>query len=66
MFSDSKDEITLVLFGTPDTANDLADVEHYQHVTVARPLGMVDWDLLKYVENDITASTVSGDCILFG
>ena len=66
MFSESKDEITLVLFGTADTANDLADGEHYQHVTVTRPLGMVDWQLLKYVENDVTASTESGDCILFG
>ena len=64
MFSQSKDEICLVLFGTEDTANDLADGESYEHVTLARPLGLVNWELLQYMENDIHPSNVSGDCIL--
>lgn len=56
--------MALILFGTPETANDLAGEEGYQNITVARPLGPVDWDLLKYVHNDIKSSDVSGDCIL--
>ena len=64
MFSESKDEIALILFGTPDTANDLADDDSYNNITVARPIGAVDWDLLQYVQTDIHPSTLSGDCIL--
>lgn len=56
--------MALILFGTPETANDLAGEDSYQNITVARPLGPVDWDLLKYVHNDIKSSDVSGDCIL--
>lgn len=61
MFSQSKDEIALVLFGTEGTANDLADHDNYQHVTLAQPLGLVSWELLHYVENDIQPSNTSGD-----
>ncbi len=64
MFSESKDEIALILLGTPDTANDLADGESYQNITVARPLGTVNWELLQFVENDVQPSNLSGDCIL--
>ena len=55
-----------MLFGTPDTANELADGESYENVTVARPLGPANWQLLQYIQNDIQPSTVSGDCILCG
>ena len=65
MFSESKDEIALILFGTSDTANDLADDESYNNITVARPIGAVDWDLLQYVQNDVQPSNVSGDCIFY-
>ena len=67
MFAESKDEISLVLFGTNDTANDLAEMDDgsYENITVARPLGSVDWDLLQYVLNDITPGNQSADCILF-
>ena len=64
LFAESKDEVTLVLCGTPDTANELADGESYENITLARPLGVVNWDLLNYIENDVQPSTVSGDCIL--
>ena len=66
MFSESKDEIALVLCGTPGTANDLAsDSEAYENITLARPMGPVDWGLLSYVQNEIQPSNVSGDCILY-
>lgn len=61
LFSESKDEVSLILFGTPDTANDLAAKDGYQNITVARPLGPVDWDLLKYIQNDVTSSDISAD-----
>ena len=64
MFAESKDEVALVLCGTADTANELAEDDTYQNITVARPLGPVDWNLMQYIENDIQPSTVSGDCIL--
>lgn len=56
--------MALILFGTPDTANDLAEEENYANITIARPIGMVDWDLLTYVQNDIQPSDNSADCIL--
>ena len=61
LFSESKDEIALVLFGTADTGNDLADGSNYENITVARPLRPVDWDLLQYVQNNISPGGVSAD-----
>ncbi|KAL3890820.1 hypothetical protein ACJMK2_003097 [Sinanodonta woodiana] len=63
MFAESKDEICLVLFGTPDTDNPLADGGSYENITIARPLGIPDFDFLQSVQNDIQASNVSGDFI---
>lgn len=55
MFQSSKDELALVLFGTRETANVLWDgsSDHYSHVSVARPLSIVDWQLLDFIQNDI-------------
>ena len=64
MFSESKDEVALILSGTAGTANDLANGESYQHISVARPLSIVNWDLLKYLENDVQGSDATADCIL--
>lgn len=64
MFSESKDEVSLVMFGTPDTDNPLADGDSYENVTISRPLGVVDFDFLQQVQNDITPSNTSADCIL--
>jgi ATP-dependent DNA helicase 2 subunit 2 len=57
----------LILFGTADTANELASADDptaYCNVTVARPLGPVDWELLKYVENELKPGDTPADCIL--
>lgn len=54
----------LVLFGTPDTANNLSD-NGYDNITEARPMGMVDLDLLQYVKSEIPPSNLSADCIFY-
>ena len=51
-----KDEIALILFGTRDTVNDLAADNQYQHITVAREMGLPDLNLLRYIENSIVPS----------
>ncbi|XP_064652857.1 X-ray repair cross-complementing protein 5-like isoform X2 [Lineus longissimus] len=63
MFAESKDEVALVLFGTDNTANDLADGDNYARIIVAKPLAAPSWDLLEYVQNDIQASHHTGDFI---
>ncbi|XP_022238989.1 X-ray repair cross-complementing protein 5-like [Limulus polyphemus] len=64
IFSESKDEFALVLLGTQETANNLADTEsgEYCHITVARNLKQADWKLLQFVQ-DIEVSMVSADFV---
>ena len=64
MFSESKDEIALILFGTPDTDNPLADGECYENITIAQPMDVASFELLETVQNNIQPSKVSADCIL--
>jgi len=65
MFAESKDEISLILLGTAETANDLfLGGEAYANISIARPLGPVDWDLLQYIEKDLKLGNMSADCIL--
>lgn len=61
MFAESKDEIALILVGTPGTDNPLADGESYENVSIAFPMSVADFELLKYVQNDIQPSNMSGD-----
>ncbi|CAC5383189.1 XRCC5 [Mytilus coruscus] len=46
MFSESKDEIALILFGTPDTDNPLADGECYENITIAQPMDVASFELI--------------------
>ncbi|XP_076326989.1 X-ray repair cross-complementing protein 5-like isoform X2 [Tachypleus tridentatus] len=64
IFSESKDEFALVLLGTEETANNLADTEsgEYCHITVAQNLKQADWKLLQFVQ-DIEVSMVSADFV---
>ena len=64
MFAESKDEIALILVGTPGTDNPLADGNSYENITIAHPMSVADFELLQYVQNDVQPSNVSGDCIL--
>lgn len=62
MFSESKDEISLILFGTSETDNPLVDGDSYEHVTIDRHLGIADFDLLTKVQN-IQPGDTAGDFI---
>ncbi|XP_069105553.1 X-ray repair cross-complementing protein 5-like [Argopecten irradians] len=64
VFAESKDEIAVILFGTADTDNPLADGDSYENITILRPLGVADFDLLNIIQNDIQPSNISADCIL--
>ncbi|XP_071110687.1 X-ray repair cross-complementing protein 5-like [Haliotis cracherodii] len=61
MFSESKDEVALVLFGTDGTDNPLADGDSYQNITIARPIGVADFDLLQQVKDEIQPSDTAAD-----
>lgn len=64
MFAESKDEVSLVLFGTENTANSLASGDQYQHITVHRHLMLPDFDLLEDIQNAIQPGSEQGDRIL--
>lgn len=62
LFSESKDEVCLVLFGTSDTANKLAtNHDGYFNITEAKPMGLVDLDLIQFVKTEIQPSNISAD-----
>ncbi|KAK6187037.1 hypothetical protein SNE40_006287 [Patella caerulea] len=63
MFSESKDEVALILFGTADTDNPLADGENYQNIVIGRSLGVPDFDLFELVQNNVQASDNQADFI---
>nr|XP_054759431.1 toll-like receptor 4 [Lytechinus pictus] len=60
VFSESKDEVALILFGTPGSANKL----DYDNITVERPFRLADLDLIQHIRSNIQPSQESGDCIL--
>ncbi|VDO99814.1 unnamed protein product [Soboliphyme baturini] len=55
IFTESKDEIAVVLFGTIETENPLASntETEYQHISLVRNLLMADWNLVKYIDEGI-------------
>lgn len=65
MFSESKDEVALILMGTAETDNPLDDGECYQNIVIKRPLGVTDFDLLQIVQSELQPSNTPGDCILY-
>ncbi|UYV60198.1 XRCC5 [Cordylochernes scorpioides] len=62
IFSESKDELALVVSGSPETANDLAEEDQYQNIVTVKGLGLVGWKLLNLVEQ-LQPSTTPGDFI---
>lgn len=64
VFSESKDEIALVLYGTDSTDNALAVEDQYQNITVHRHLMLPDFDLLEDIGSKIQPSSQQADCIL--
>lgn len=65
LFSESKDEVSLILIGSDETENELADADDYQNISIARPLSVVTWPLLDFVQNEISATDNIADCIHF-
>ncbi|XP_077176713.1 X-ray repair cross-complementing protein 5 [Paroedura picta] len=63
VFAESKDEISLVLFGTDGTGNSLANEDQYQHITVHRHLFLPDFDLLEDIQNVVQPGTGQGDIL---
>lgn len=61
VFSESKDEIALVLYGTESTDNALAGKDQYQNITVHRHLMLPDFDLLEDIGNKIQPSSQQAD-----
>nr|BAE38207.1 unnamed protein product [Mus musculus] len=61
VFSESKDEIALVLYGTDGTDNALAGKDQYQNITVCRHLMLPDFDLLEDIGNKIQPSSQQAD-----
>ncbi|XP_036028902.1 X-ray repair cross-complementing protein 5 [Onychomys torridus] len=61
VFSESKDEIALVLFGTDSTDNALAGEDQYQNITVRRHLMLPDFDLLEDIGSKIQLGSRQAD-----
>lgn len=62
LFLQSKGHIAIVLVGTDTTDNDLADSSgNFSHISLIRPLGPYDWDLLESFDSGFSPSYESGD-----
>ncbi|XP_067459487.1 X-ray repair cross-complementing protein 5 [Thunnus thynnus] len=61
VFSETKDELALVLFGTDSTKNSLDKDGQYQNITVHRHLMMADFELLEEIENQIHPESQQAD-----
>ncbi|KAF7653430.1 hypothetical protein LDENG_00083020 [Lucifuga dentata] len=61
VFSETKDELALVLFGTDSTKNQLDQDGSYQNITVHRRLMMPDFELLEEIEHQIHPESQQAD-----
>lgn len=61
VFAESKDEIAVILFGTDETDNPLADGDQYQNISVQRHLMMPDFELLEEIQNVIEPGNQQAD-----
>jgi hypothetical protein len=50
MFQESKDDLALILYGSDESHNDLADEFNYQHVNVVFPLASANWRLFEEIQ----------------
>lgn len=53
LFTESKDEFALVLFGTEETENRLNEIneERYDSIKTVSELKLPDWDVLDVIHN---------------
>ncbi|CAG5125647.1 unnamed protein product, partial [Candidula unifasciata] len=61
MFSESKDEVALILMGSAETDNPLDDGQCYQNILIKRALGVADFQLLQMVQTELQPSNTPGD-----
>nr|DBA19610.1 TPA: hypothetical protein GDO54_015413 [Pyxicephalus adspersus] len=61
VFAESKDEIAVVLFGTDETDNSLADGDQYLNISVQRHLMLPDFQLLEEIQNVIQPGAEQAD-----
>ncbi len=62
IFTESKDEVSLVLFGCDETKNSLAEEDQYQNISVVRDLQLPDFDFIKMVQSEIRCTDEEADC----
>lgn len=65
VFAETKDELSLVLFGTDSTKNPLSQDGQYQNITVHCPFMVPDFTLLEEIEHQLQPENQQGDCILY-
>uniref|UniRef100_H2Y4N5 Ku70/Ku80 N-terminal alpha/beta domain-containing protein n=1 Tax=Ciona savignyi TaxID=51511 RepID=H2Y4N5_CIOSA len=65
IFSQSKDEIALVLFGTDETANPLHQVDNdsYHNIAIAFPMGTPNFDMLNFISNQLKPGENEADFV---
>ena len=63
LFAGAKDEVGVVLFGTPSTDNQLAPSGGYDNISTVWTLSTPSLDLLKYLKTQVQPGNVSADCI---
>lgn len=52
LFTESKDDIALILFGSSHTNNPLSSQgSHFKNIEIVTNLGVVTWDLLQHITN---------------
>ncbi|XP_034042069.1 X-ray repair cross-complementing protein 5 [Thalassophryne amazonica] len=61
VFSETKDELALVLFGTDFTKHSLDQDGQYQHIRVHRHLMAADFELLDGIENQVHPESQQAD-----
>ena len=63
LFSNSADDIGLVLLGSRESANPLAEGDQYQNISLVRPLQPVDWDVMQYVTKSLQRTDCTADWV---
>ncbi|XP_036425579.1 X-ray repair cross-complementing protein 5 [Colossoma macropomum] len=61
VFAENKDELALVLFGTDETKNPLAQDGQYQNICVHRHLMLPDFELLEEIEDQLQPGSQHAD-----
>ncbi|BFZ21576.1 hypothetical protein BsWGS_24615 [Bradybaena similaris] len=61
MFSESKDEVALIVMGSAETDNPLDDGQCYQNIVIKRALGVADFELLQMVQTELQPTNTPGD-----